>query len=296
MDQANYRIVEKYCGHASRMKLQGAIQNISNRNIKIANTGMVSSGKSSLYNVLTESLATERFPTGAARTTKTADTYQSGNVEYIDTPGIDVREADDDVAFQTVMGADIILMVHNVKTGPMIRSEVEWLKQIADGMPSKDVCRQRLVFVCSWSDAREKENGFEEIVQDIKESVFQTVGVEIPFFVVSAKKYISGITKDKPALCEKSGIIELKAFLEASAAEYSVHKQQQAWNHLEKTLGEIRNKLLAEQKIRALKVENEKSAVRRNLQSRRNTWRNVLTTFRSYRTVLTNLKDELRRI
>ena len=157
MDQANYRIVEKYCGHASRMKLQGAIQNISNRNIKIANTGMVSSGKSSLYNVLTESLATERFPTGAARTTKTADTYQSGNVEYIDTPGIDVREADDDVAFQTVMGADIILMVHNVKTGPMIRSEVEWLKQIADGMPSKDVCRQRLVFVCSWSDAREKD-------------------------------------------------------------------------------------------------------------------------------------------
>ena len=141
--QKELNLIKQYCGQELSFRLQSTIEKAKDASIKIANTGMVSSGKSSLYNILTGNTEKEQFPTGAARTTTSADSYHHEGIEYIDTPGIDVRDEDDSIAFDTIVRSDIILMVHNIKTGPLIKNEVDWLKRISDSMPNDEMRKNR---------------------------------------------------------------------------------------------------------------------------------------------------------
>ena len=133
LSQRDLKSIEKYCGEEYAKRCRALIERQKNDKVRIVNTGMVSSGKSSLYNALIDS-GGEYFPTGAARTTTRADYFDCGPISYVDTPGIDVRSEDDALAFDTIMEADRILMVHNIRTGPLNRSEAAWLERIARGM------------------------------------------------------------------------------------------------------------------------------------------------------------------
>ena len=143
--------LEKYTSYDLAQKLRGVLEKQARGDqILIGNTGMVSSGKSSLFNALLGAVEEERFKTGAIPTTKTGDQAQlTPTVRLVDTPGIDVDETDDETAYQNLMACDLIVMVHNVKTGPLTKRESDWLKKIASGM-QPDQVQQRLIFVCSW--------------------------------------------------------------------------------------------------------------------------------------------------
>ena len=154
LSQQDLKSIEKYCGEEYAKRCRAFIERQKNDKVRIVNTGMVSSGKSSLYNALIDS-GGEYFPTGAARTTTRADYFDCGPISYVDTPGIDVRSEDDALAFDTIMEADRILMVHNIRTGPLNRSEAAWLERIARGM--EDSGGGRLVFALSWIDTRERK-------------------------------------------------------------------------------------------------------------------------------------------
>jgi predicted GTPase len=116
--QNDIKVIEQYCGYDYAQRCRGILERRADKTVRIVNTGMVSSGKSSLFNTLINS-TDEYFPTGAARTTTRADFFDCNNISYIDTPGIDVRSEDDALAFSTIMEADIIIMVHNIRTGPL---------------------------------------------------------------------------------------------------------------------------------------------------------------------------------
>lgn len=291
--QLDYDVIRKYCGQELSVRLQGAVNSQADSVVKIVNTGMVSSGKSSLYNVLTGNTREERFPTGAARTTVCADTCEYKGMLFVDTPGIDVRDADDETAFQTIMEADMILIVHNIKTGPLTRAETEWMKRIAGGMKDSGMRRRRMIFVCTWKDAREKETGYGTIIEEVKRQAFEIVGIEIPFFTVSVRKYLAGIERDKPVLCEKSGIPELSDFLESSAAEYAEYKQQDSRTTLQtaaegvlKKLGEARNK-------RTVAVKKNRDALAQRFHLRRSSWNNVFGYFQERRRNLDRIKKDV---
>ena len=294
--QIDFDLIKKICGQETVFRLQGALRNLNADTVKIVNTGMVSSGKSSLYNLLTDNTTVERFPTGAARTTTDADTYCYKNMEYIDTPGIDVREADDEIAFRTVMESDIILMVHNIKTGPLTRSESDWLARIADGMKDVKMCRRRMIFVCTWKDTREHDQGYGEIISEVKKMVFDAVGTEIPFFDVSIKKYLDGVKKGKAVLCEKSGITELKTFVENFAAQYAEMKKEYALDAFEQTAAEVRSLLECSCREKEKQITKKKLDTKQRFTSLRSSWRNVFTYFRSRREILDKLKQELQDI
>ena len=217
--QNDIKVIEQYCGYDYAQRCRGILERRADKTVRIVNTGMVSSGKSSLFNTLINS-TDEYFPTGAARTTTRADFFDCNNISYIDTPGIDVRSEDDALAFSTIMEADIIIMVHNIRTGPLNRSEVEWLERIVAGMNSLEICQSRLVFVNTWKDTREKDDDYADIVSEVKNKVFGIVGAEIPYFEVSVRKYQNGIAKNKDVLITNSGIQEIKSFLVQYAAEY----------------------------------------------------------------------------
>lgn len=221
-------LLEKYLSVDTILRYK-SLQDVSGE-IKITNTGMVSSGKSSLYNILIDR-QDEFFKTGAARTTTTADVFQGELCEFVDTPGIDVTEEDDDLAYRTIMSSDLIMMIHNIKTGPLQRREVEWLEKIVQNINDPSAVKQRLIFVCSWKDAREKNEDYQEILNTIKQMVFDVTKVEIPFFDVSTKKYKAGVEKNADVLIESSNILQLKQYLQDYFSQYStvraeLNKQQ----------------------------------------------------------------------
>lgn len=168
--------LEKYTSYDLAQKLRGILEKQARGDqILIGNTGMVSSGKSSLFNALLGAVEEERFKTGAIPTTKTGDQAQlTPTVRLVDTPGIDVDETDDETAYQNLMACDLIVMVHNVKTGPLTKRESDWLKKIASGM-QPDQVRQRLIFVCSWIEERENSPGYKELLENLRQQVFDAV-------------------------------------------------------------------------------------------------------------------------
>ena len=120
------------------------------------------------------------------------------------------------------MACDLIVMVHNVKTGPLTKRESDWLKKIASGM-QPDQVRQRLIFVCSWIEERENSPGYKELLENLRQQVFDAVGTGLPFWEVSAKRYKTGRLKQKDTLVKLSEIPSFKAFLFKQAKEY--HKK-----------------------------------------------------------------------
>ena len=293
LSQQDLKSIEKYCGEEYAKRCRALIERQKNDKVRIVNTGMVSSGKSSLYNALIDS-GGEYFPTGAARTTTRADYFDCGPISYVDTPGIDVRSEDDALAFDTIMEADRILMVHNIRTGPLNRSEAAWLERIARGM--EDSGGGRLVFVLSWIDTREKEADYGELVENVKKQVFEIAGAEIPFFEVSVKKYQQGIEKDKEILVRNSGVGALKEYLEASAASYLEMKRDVDQREFAALMGEIRA-ILCEQRDGRKK---EKKAILRKVRdqhkSRKSAWNVVYDYFSAQRKRLADLESELKQI
>lgn len=294
--EIDFDLIKKLCGQEMSFRLQAALRNHNDNVVKIVNTGIVSSGKSSLYNLLTDNAIEERFPTGAARTTINADVYRYKNMEFIDTPGIDVRDSDDEIAYKTVIESDIVLMIHNIKTGPLTRSELDWLSRIIQGMGGAEMCKRRIVFICTWKDTREREEGYNEIIDNVKDMVFETVGTEISFFDVSVKKYLDGIRKNKEVLCQRSGVIDLKEFIENFAQQYAQIKSESALQVLEQTAVEVRGELetarIESQKL----IDKKTSSIIQRFNSQRNSWRGVFSYFKNRRDALAALKQELENI
>lgn len=290
--QKDETLMEQYCGAEYLQRFRGIMSRKKDKVVRIVNTGMVSSGKSSLFNALINS-EEEYFQTGAARTTTKADYFDCNNISYIDTPGIDVRDEDDDMAFRTVMEADLIMMVHNIRTGPLNRSEVEWLERIASGMNSIGMRTSRILFVITWKDTREKDEDYDSIVSDVKRMVFDVIGAEIPCFEVSVKKYQNGVAKGKDALIANSGVQELKTFLEQYADQYLELKKKMDNEELQKLLTEMKSILQKTQRDKEEGISVIQTKVRNRHKSVRSAWVQVYEYFSGQRNRLTSLLDEL---
>lgn len=180
-------------------------------NIKISNTGLVSSGKSTLFNVLTNNIDTERFPTGAARTTVSEDIEKlKDNTYIIDTPGIDVRASDDESAYLSILSSDVILIIHNIKLGMLHKNETEWIEKICANFENLEERKDRIIFICSWIDERDSDEDFDETISQIKKMLLDVTKVQLDFYTVSSKRYITGVRKNSEALKRKSNILELR--------------------------------------------------------------------------------------
>ena len=295
LSQRELNTIEKFCGVDYVKKLKSIQEKQKDNKVRVVNTGMVSSGKSSLYNTLINSTE-EYFPTVAARTTVKANYFGYNNILYVDTPGIDVRCEDDALAFNTIMESDIIMMIHNIRTGPLNKSEVEWLKNITYNMGSVEMCQARIIFVISWKDTREKDTDYPELIKNLKTQIFEIVGGEVPVFEVSVRKYQQGKEKNKDILVQRSGVMELKDYLEKYAEEYLKKKDVINVEEYKKIMIDARRTLQNELNIRKEKVDSVHRQVRNNYKSKKNAWNEVFEYFQNQRRKLTSLENELRNI
>ena len=113
------------------MDLQQLLHSGQQHGIRIVNTGLLKAGKSTLYNCLVDAVGEERFKTGTVRTTMSRQEYQYGDFMYIDTPGIDHVGEETAEAITALKTADIVLFIHNLKSGELDKSEVAFLQGVA---------------------------------------------------------------------------------------------------------------------------------------------------------------------
>lgn len=192
--------------------------------VTVANTGLYSSGKSSLFNAILGRMSDDnmRFPVGAIPTTKTGDREAlTGNIDLLDTPGIDANSTDDSTAFDMLMQSDIIIMTHNVKRGMLDRSEYEWLKKIA-GNISRDILKDRVIFAATWTEEIHDDEDMQKLRDELHRQVKEAMnGEDIRFIEVSAKMFRTGVEKDKKGLQDKSGIPELREMIITMAENFA---------------------------------------------------------------------------
>jgi len=225
LNQATINVIDNYISTDASTKIINKLGALENKNVTVTNTGVFSSGKSSLYNALLGIKDGEklRFDVGATRTTMVRDTVlYKNNIELVDTPGIDVEEKDDEVALNAICASSIIMMVHNIKMGMLQSNEVEWLKKILINFNGdKDQLKNRFIFVNTWIDARMMEKSYQSTVDETKRILFETLGTEVDVFNVSAKLYIQGISNNQQKFIDISNIPELMDAIDRKAKFYT---------------------------------------------------------------------------
>lgn len=195
-------------------KLISEINKITSLKDKIyfVNAGRMNHGKSSLFNALAHQR--NLFKTGDVRTTTEQQCKEfTKDIVFIDTPGLDVKEKDDMVAFEGYKKADLIIFVHTPNIGELHRNEIDRINQIAALFPSKNDFWQRFCFVFTFKESLE-DNQFEIIKSKVLEDIkIHCGGTNYPVFNVSNMDYWDGIDNKSKPLVEISGIPELRTFL-----------------------------------------------------------------------------------
>lgn len=269
-------------------RLKNCLGRLNETTVSIANTGVISSGKSSLYNVLLDSYeeGNERFQIGAARKTISCD-YEllTDGVELIDTPGIDVTEQDDEEALKALSAASILLFIHNVKMGDITKNEADWIAKIRTWYGSEKEISDRMVLVISWIDERIDENTYDDTVSYIKRQVFQILGTEIECYCVSSKLYLEGKEQKEQLLIQMSGIDVLRERLCEKARYYEELYGNEAVRQEYRELCDAFSLILKE---RLIELNSQKERIHKELdleyQEKKKVWSNQYKKFQSYHT------------
>lgn len=266
--------------------------------VTITNTGVVSSGKSSLYNALLDIGDGERFSVGAARTTITKDIEPlTENVYIIDTPGINIESADDEVALNAVCASSIIVMVHNIRMGMLHKNEVEWIGKIASNFSSPQEIKDRFVFVCSWIDGREREETYQKTLDEIKKILVETMGVEPDFYTVSATRFQKGKSINKPEMIEMSGIPRLKADLLKKAEYFNSHYGDSYIKaEIIKLCEENLTKLNAVKIAQLLQCKTIEDTIDANYKSRYREWASVFNIYQDMHEEYNSIKKRIKKL
>jgi tRNA U34 5-carboxymethylaminomethyl modifying GTPase MnmE/TrmE len=176
--------------------------------LRIAVCGLMNAGKSALLNALTGHLETEFFRTQAIRSTVAVQALIHCGVTYVDTPGIDANDEDDQLAWCGLASADIILFAHNLQSGTLETVEVEFLKELKRRRPDVESCL--LVVLTHAESASEQLQDRLEAISAILASLFKAPRTMVP---TSFTTYRKGVLERKPALLERSGINVLHGHL-----------------------------------------------------------------------------------
>ena len=188
-------------------------------------TGVYNTGKSTLLNTLLGE--DERFPTGDIPTTKVLARAEADGVVYIDTPGLNAAEEDDQETQSAYESADFILFVSNAQSGGVGEAEARWLQHL-EKRYTADSLKKRLIYVLTHCGQVEPEQ-LPDIERKFRSDLEKAIGfVPEQIFCVDSITYWEGKLKNVPLLVEDSGIPLLQKMLAERLANAS-ELLEQAW-------------------------------------------------------------------
>lgn len=217
-----------------------------NPRLRIAACGVYNAGKSSLLNVLVGQFAegTEAFKTGDVRVTSRISEKRAGGVIYVDTPGVDGGEEDDGTAWSGILGADCFLYAHRLRTTEFEQQEIAFLRLLKKQVQG---LKDRLALVVTQIDAADDETDAANRQAAILEAFQSAAGFKPrTTFLVSARRFIKGSVEGKAGLVARSGVPELKAWVEqlsspASQAVWRSIRQDRLETERTALLGQIQS-------------------------------------------------------
>lgn len=262
--------------------------------ITIANTGLVNAGKSSLFNALLDK--EEYFAVGAVRTTTTGRRAKMNDwIEVLDTPGIDAAENDDEEAFSSVVQADLIVAIHNIKIGMLNRAEYEWLERLARHMTRQEI-EQRVIFACTWIDERDRQDDYQSVVEETKRQVSAALGTDIlSFWEISAKRYINARKRGNATLEEASKLPKFREYLLKRASRARETAAQRRRAELKTLCQDTQDTLRAKKSELQYTIKQREQAAKRQFQPARDTWASILRNFASSRASVERKMQDLSR-
>lgn len=290
------KLARQHMGEEAAGRWEGLEKKQENADvITIANTGLYSSGKSSLFNALLDQIDNARFPVGAIPTTKSGDREKlSRYVEIIDTPGIDATYEDDHVAVSMLMESDIILITHNIKTGMLNQSEYTWIQNIVKNVGKNELAK-RLVFICTWIDEVTDEADRKKVTNELKRQLNEILNVEIPFWEVSAKRYCVARKKESEKLIRTSNIPQFRVWLLDKAEEYrntaNKNRKQEVLD-----LCIVSRDILMKKKLACdMEYEKIKKEIERQFVPKQRSWDMILENFKEMKKTVQNKLRSLKK-
>lgn len=287
--------VRRYLGETLAGRWEGLENKQGNAGVvTVANTGLYSSGKSSLFNALLDQVEKERFPVGAIPTTKSGDRERlSERVEIIDTPGIDATYEDDQTAVRMLTESDIILVTHNIKMGMLNKSEYTWIQNIVKHI-GRNGLKDRLVFVCTWIDEVTDGTDRVKVTDELRRQVKEALGMEVPFWEVSSKRYYTAVKKKAEKLRNASNIPQFRDWLIKKAEDYGASAESARKEEIRSLCEASKRELWEKKKARAEEYEKAVKEAERKFAPRRQSWSMILESFKGRKEDVQKKLRELR--
>ena len=222
----------------------------------VAVWGLMNAGKSYLLNMLTDHFGEEYFKTNDFRETAEIKKYESNQIIYLDTPGLDANEADNLEAIRGVARADVVLFVHQPQ-GELEQIELNFLHSLKNSFG--EYAEKNIVLIISKTD-KEDEEKIQQIEMRMLEQCEKLLNFKPVIFQISNTRFHKGMNEHKAGLTQASHIFELSAFIQKIAAHsQGINRQrtQLELNNLSDEVAELVEQLCnkKEQRIRQLKKE-----------------------------------------
>lgn len=172
--------------------------------------GIMNHGKSTMLNALLDDTSDSLFKVADKRETREPQHEPRNGICWTDTPGFDADEADDNKALAGIKQLEVGLFVHKARTGELHANEIEVLRKIANKREKSFLQNTCIVLNDDISD----DEKLEILLDRIDEQLKDVLGQKLKIFPCNPKSYQKGLRENKKILAGKSGIAELRDWIE----------------------------------------------------------------------------------
>lgn len=224
--------------------LNNLINDKNSSKVKVVCAGIYNAGKSTFLNQI---VGKSVFEVGDIPTTTKMQKYENNNVLFIDTPGVNANENDNNTALQIYKDADLVLFVSNIQNGGLNASEGNYLKEIETILGGEEIFKNNVLFMLS-NKHQVDEIAIPKIVEEHKNNINKVMGY-IPenIFVFDSCTYENGCKNKENALINESGFLDIKKVIDTKVDEFANSIEKNRENKIEskaKILDENLKKLL----------------------------------------------------
>lgn len=252
-------LINKYLSSEDIENINVLKNSIVNQLINVTCMGLYNHGKSSLLNALIKDFDGKTFKTADVRETITNKSFEYGNINYIDTPGLNAEEYDDKRVYDAVKESDINLFVHTVTTGAFVEKEIEFLNKIKNHWKNPKEFINRTIFVLSRVDKIENEKDIDLAIDKMNNQIYQIFNINPLIIPVSATRYIKGNLENKNILIKKSKLELLENTINELIEKFKPSILETRKKRLQNTYDELIKKSSSQFQKKKFELKKQKS-------------------------------------